>query len=291
MELREFCSAVAATSTCTFAFSHETAAALWHLEAPPIERVEIVQTFRPCAGMAGDLVRHYRPDLSDAASRGASDYPSRLSNAPPSTAPSSVHRQQPWRSLTRPFAVSPMSPVSIARDRSPGRRWFANGCWLSSRNAAPSATHAVRERSSRSLTAWPSAGASPGCGGWHWPKDYHTPDFRFPSRSMARPSTEPTSGGRRRRSAPSRPIVAKYDGVEKYTDNAAEVVIDQTHREQPSGCVRRRVPALHQARPTPAQRSRTSAAPCLPGRDRAHHPTAAVPPPAPSPSRMGHRVR
>ncbi|GAB2596594.1 hypothetical protein GCM10027067_04570 [Pseudactinotalea suaedae] len=59
------CQAVAASLRCSFAFSHETAAALRSWQAPVTDTVHIVQRFRPGQSRSDDVIRHYCPDLDE----------------------------------------------------------------------------------------------------------------------------------------------------------------------------------------------------------------------------------
>lgn len=231
MELREFCAAVAAPSTCTFAFSHETAAALWHLEAPAIERVEIVQTFRPCAGMAGDLVRHYRPDLSEAdiawrfglpvtpVERTAVDCA--LLSSPPAALAIADAALRRLARVTRFDREGSIARQTVVRQRLLAQL-AERGPVRHARRARVVLTSAdgLAERGGESWLRWLALVQGLPVPQLQIPvpvdgKTFYT-DQWWPSTTTGAPT----------------PIVAEYDGVEKYTDNAAEVVIDQTHREQ-----------------------------------------------------------
>lgn len=59
------CEAVASTLTCTFAFSHATAAGIHGWDGPASPRLHIVQRTRPGGGKSRDIIRHFAPDLQD----------------------------------------------------------------------------------------------------------------------------------------------------------------------------------------------------------------------------------
>ena len=259
MELREFCSAVAATSTCPSRSATRPRPPV-ALEAPPIDASRSCRPSDPAPGWP-ETSSGLPPDLSDAASRGASatvtPVDARRRLRPPQFTAAA------WRSLTRPFAVSPVT-VSIARDR---RRQAVvrDGCWLSSRTR-PVRHSAVRE-SPPFAAAWPSAGRVLAAVGGLARLPYPASDPSVVADLLQIPVV--AVGGDR----PSRPIVA--ESRRRESPHAPSVI------DRPTGAAlvvhRRRVPALTSA--TAPAHAPPSAAPC-PGRDRAL-PDRCCPPPAP----------
>lgn len=230
LELRELCAAITATTTCLFAFSHETAAALWELEAPPISRVEIVQRSRPSAAMAPDVIRHYRPDLSEADIVQLDGLP--VTPIERTAIDCALVSSPPAALAIVDSALRRLAEVSRFQRESSIERQNGVRAHLLERLAERGAVRHVRR--GREILSLANGLAESGGESWaRWlalVQGLPEPELQMPVETTIK--TFYTDGMWTTLLTGGKLIVIEYDGTEKYSDNPGEAVIDQTNREQ-----------------------------------------------------------
>lgn len=231
MELWEHCAAIAATTSCTFAFSHATAAALLELEAPAIDRPEIVQRSRPCAGMAADVVRHYRPSLTEAEIDWVGGLP--VTPVDRTAVDSALSCSPPHALAIVDAALRRLANVSrFERELSIERQEVVRAHLRELLDQLGPVRHVRR---AREVLSYADGFAEKAGESWmRWlvlVQGLPVPELQLPvvtSRTTYYPDQMWPASTR----GSAKPLIAEYDGSGKYDENPGDAVIDQTHREQ-----------------------------------------------------------
>lgn len=229
-ELRELCAAIVATSSCTIAFSHATAADLLGLEAPPVERPEVVQRSRPCAGMAPDVVRHYRPDLTEADIVLVDGLP--VTTIARTAVDCALACSPPHALAIVDAALRRLGGVSrFEREESMERQELVRALLREQLEGRGPVRHARR---AREILTFADGFAEKGGESWlRWlvlVQGLPVPELQLPiptSRATFYPDQMWSAAARRS----PKPLIAEYDGAGKYRQNPSDAVIDQTDRE------------------------------------------------------------
>lgn len=229
------CRAVAASLQGVFAFSHETAAALRDWQAPVRDVVHIVQRYRSGRRSAPDIVRHYRPDLTD------TDIV--LVRGLPVTAPArtlidcTLLSSPPTALAIADSGLRAMARVKrFERERSIEDQEVVRSALLFDLEARGTVRHVRR---AREVLRYADGLAEFAGESWlRWlvlARGLPEPELQIPVTTPAGTfyadmmwRGEAARGGR--------PLIAEYDGTDKYAAGGAgqvgEVVVAQTDREQ-----------------------------------------------------------